>query len=78
MTRVIVDAALLSRLLNLNEPVELCDDSGRVLARVVPISGLSEYEPLEPQVSDEELLRRARSNDKTYTTAEVLAHLEKL
>jgi hypothetical protein len=78
MTRVTVDAALRSRLHDLNEPLELCDESGHVLARVVPIPDLSDYEPLEPQVSDEELLRRSQSNEKTYTTAEVLAYLEKL
>lgn len=93
MTRVIVDAALLSRLHNLNEPLELCDESGHVLARVAPVSGiasskmtsgdkdtgdLSEYEPLEPQISEEEILRRLQSNEKTYSTAEVLAHLGNL
>jgi hypothetical protein len=78
MTQVTVDAALRTKLHNLNEPLELCDEAGRVLARVVPIPDWSEYEPLEPQVSEEELLRRARSNEKTYATAEVLAHLETL
>lgn len=39
---------------------------------------MSMFEPLEPQVSDEELRRRSRSDEKTYTTAEVLAHLESL
>ncbi len=78
MTRVILDAALRSRLHDLNEPLELCDESGHVRARVVPVPDLSEYEPLEPQVSDEELLRRSQSNEKSYTTAEVLAYLEKL
>ncbi|NUQ62497.1 MAG: hypothetical protein HUU20_08410 [Pirellulales bacterium] len=78
MTRVTIDAALRSKLRELNEPLELCDESGRVLARVIPVSNLSEYEPLVPQVSDEELLRRSRTNETTYTTAEVLAYLEKL
>jgi hypothetical protein len=78
MTRVTVDAALRSRLHDLNEPLELCDESGQVLARVVPIPDLSEYEPVGPQVSDEELLRRLQSDEKTYTTAEVLAHLGNL
>jgi hypothetical protein len=78
MTRVTVDAALLSKLHDLKMPLELCDESGRVLARVRPAVDLSQYEPLEPQVSDEELRRRALANEKDYTTAEVLAYLEKL
>jgi hypothetical protein len=78
VTRIVLDAALKSTLRNLTEPLELCDESGRVLARVTPALDLSQYEPLEPQVSDEELVRRSRSDEKTYTTAEVLAYLEKL
>jgi hypothetical protein len=78
MAIIIVDDALRSKLLNLTEPLELCDESGRILARVTPQLGAAKYGPLVPQVSDEELERRARSNEKRYTTAEVLAHLEKL
>jgi hypothetical protein len=78
MTRVIVDAAMLSKLHNLSEPLELCDEAGRVLANVRPGIDLSQYEPLEPQVSEEELERRSRSPGPWYTTAEVLAHLKKL
>ena len=33
---------------------------------------------LEPQITREELQRRKLSNEKTYTTAEVLAYLETL
>jgi hypothetical protein len=78
MTRVIIDATLLGKLHNLVQPLELCDESGRVMGQFTPQLDLSNYEPLEPQVSDEELLRRSRSDEKTYTTAEVLAYLEKL
>jgi hypothetical protein len=78
MTRVILDAATLSKLHNLREPLELCDESGRVLGEVKPAVDLSRYEPLEPQVSDEELRQRSQSKGKGYTTAEVLAYLEKL
>ena len=78
MTRVIVDAALLSRLHNLTQPLELCDDSGRVLARILPAVDPSLYEGLEPQISREELEQRKKKKGKTYSTAEVLAHLEQL
>jgi hypothetical protein len=78
MTRVIVDEVLRSKLHNLSQPLELCDESGRVLGRVFPTLDLSQYEPWEPQVSEEELDRREQANEKRYTTAEVLAYLEKL
>jgi hypothetical protein len=78
MTRVLLDATLRSKLYNLSQPLELCDDAGRVVGRVFPAPDLSQYHPLEPQVSEEELDRRERANEKRYSTAEVLAHLEKL
>jgi len=77
MTRVIVDETLRSRLHNLSEPLELCDESGRVLGRVFPALDLSQYEQWEPPIGEEELRRRERSNERRYTTAEVLAHLER-
>ena len=78
MTKITVDANLRSKLLNLNQPLELCDESGQVLARVVPIIDPTLYEGLEPQIGREELQQRKQNKGKTYTTAEVLAHLEKL
>jgi len=78
MTRVTLDTALREKLLHLTQPLELCDESGRVLARLLPTVDSSLYEGLEPQISREELLRRKQNKGKTYTTAEVLAHLEKL
>jgi hypothetical protein len=78
MTRVVLDSAMRQLLHNLTQPLELCDESGQVLARLTPVADLSGYEPLEPQVSDEELLRRAQSDEESFTTAEVLSHLGKI
>jgi hypothetical protein len=77
MTQVIVDETLRNKLHNLTQPLELCDESGRVLGRVYPTLDLSQYGPLEPQISKEELQRRKKS-DKWYTTAEVLDYLKRL
>ena len=77
MTRIVLDSDLESKLLNLTQPLELCDKAGRVRARVTPIYDPAEHGPLEPQISEEELRRREKS-DKWYTTAEVLAHLRSL
>ena len=78
MTQIILDASVSSKLNDLTQPVELCDPSGRVLGRFVPLIDMTDWEPLSPDVSEEELERRVRSNEKRYTTAEVLAHLENL
>jgi hypothetical protein len=77
MTQVLVTETLRSMLHNLSQPLELCNESGQILACVYPMLDLSQYEPLEPQISREEMQRRKQS-DKWYTTAEVLAYLEKL
>jgi hypothetical protein len=77
MTRIICDAALREKLHHLVEPMELCNESGHVLARIVPVL-VPELDILEPQISREELQRRRSQGGKTYTTAEVLAYLEGL
>lgn len=77
MTQVILDAQLIKKLHDLKKPLEICDEAGHVLARVTPVYAPAEYGPLEPQVSAEELQRRARS-DKWHTTEQVLAHLKSL
>ncbi len=78
MTQIILDASVASKLNGVSQAVELCDPSGRVLGRFVPRIDMSEWEPVGPQVSDEELDRREKSGEKRYTTAEVLAYLENL
>lgn len=77
MTRVIVDDALRHKLANLSEFLELCDDSGRVLAHIVPLPDPEEYELTEPPMSEDELRRREASTD-WYTTDEVIGHLRGL
>jgi len=77
MTKVVLDAALRSKLHNLTEPLELCDESGRVLGKVLPSVDLSQYEPWEPPISEEKLRRREQETE-SYTTAEVLTYLENL
>ena len=76
MSRVLVNEALRSLLHNLSEPLELCDESGQVLGRFLPTGELAEHKPYVPSISEEELQRREQEPD--YSTAEVLAYLEKL
>jgi hypothetical protein len=48
------------------------------LGRFIPALNMAEWEPLSPDVSEDELDRRERSDETRYTAAEVLAYLEKL
>ena len=67
MTRITLDASSSSQLHGVVRPVELCDPSGKVLGRFVPLIDLSEWEPLSPDISEEELDRRANSKERRYT-----------
>ena len=78
MNQVVADERSGRSSLNFLGPVEVCDESGRVIARLFPTLDPSQYEPMEPQISKEELQRRKQSKGKTYSTAEVLARLKKL
>ncbi len=78
MTRIVVNESMRELLRNFSQPLELCDESGRVLARLIPASEISKYEKWEPTFSEDELRRQEQANEKRYTTAEVLAHLERL
>jgi hypothetical protein len=69
MAKLTLDAALLSKLISLTHPVELCDDSGRLVGQFIPAL-------VEPQLTEEELERCEKEPE--FSTAEVLAHLEKL
>ena len=76
MTQVILDATLRGKLRDLRENLELCDESGKVLARVTPVLDESLYEPVEVHLSAEELERRR--HEPEFSTGEVLKHLEQL
>jgi hypothetical protein len=58
--------------------VELCDPTGRVLGKFVPLIDLSKWEPLSPEITEEELDRCEQADVPEYSLAEVLAHLERL
>jgi hypothetical protein len=76
MTRIALDAVLRSKLRDLSEPLEFCDESGRVVGRYLPAPEIVLKNLSGPSLSDKELQRRELEPD--YSTAEVLAYLEKL
>ncbi|HEX5442231.1 MAG TPA: hypothetical protein VFW87_00320 [Pirellulales bacterium] len=75
MTRIVVNEALRGLLPDLTRPLELFDETGRMLGHFVPAANAVELRG-EPQFSEEEL--RQLENEPFYTTAEVLAYLESL
>jgi len=77
MSKLILDATVLRKLLEFKQPVEVCDQGGHVVGHFFPRLDPADWD-LEPEISEAEIERRSRSNEPTYTTAEVLAHLEKL
>jgi hypothetical protein len=78
MIRVTLDRYLQEKLHNLMQPLEICDDEGLIVARVLPTVDSTRFEGLESPITKEELERRRANKGKTYSTAEVLARLGKL
>lgn len=76
MTRITVDDELKRKLHNLETELEICDEQGKVLARVKPVFNLADYDVQLP--SKEELDRLSKSSEKRYTTQEMLDYLETL
>jgi hypothetical protein len=59
MSRLTLDNATLAKLQGLSEPVDLCDEQGRVVGHYVPYPGGIPADALELDISEEELDRRA-------------------
>lgn len=79
MTYTIVDGGLLAHLQQSRDLLELCDAAGRVLGTFYPKATRADYEAAErdrPKLSEEEL--QEAENGPTYTTAELIQHLESL
>lgn len=79
MTRVIADDGLKARLKDFSEPLEICDEAGRILGFFHP-GDVHDPEVLAwaDSVMSQQELERARRSTVTYTTAEVLAYLRSL
>ncbi len=77
VTQIVIDAALRGKLPDLTKPVEFLDEQGRLLGHFTPAADLPDSLTREPQLSEEEW-RRLEQETETYSTAEILGHLEKL
>lgn len=76
MTQITVDAELRSKLLNLSEPLDLRDESGRLVGMFVPIVAGPPPGYSEPPLTEEEWKRREM--EPGFTTEEVLERLKRL
>ncbi len=77
MQDFVLPEAIATQFQGLACPVHLCDASGKRLGCFVPAAKPSDYEGLEPDLSDEEL-GHIKESTEWYSTDEVLRHLEKL
>jgi hypothetical protein len=79
MTRIVLDEATSDKLTQVADGAELCDATGRTLGFFTPLANRALYEGVECPLSEEELQQREKETEgRTYTTAEVLAHLKSL
>ncbi len=81
MVRIPADNEIRKLFRNFTEDFEICDDAGNVLARVqrtTPWSDPDQWEPMTPEISQEEIERRLATPGPTFTTAQVLEQLSKL
>jgi hypothetical protein len=78
MTRIVLDAALRTRLNNLDEPLEVCDESGRVLGFFHPIvrTAAASTRPQSPYTREE--IGRFRQEQTARPLADILQDLERL
>jgi hypothetical protein len=72
MSQIVIDAAILQRLQQVQTTVELVDPAGKVVGHFVPATS----PPEEPYISEEELQRR-EAEGGGRSLAEILADLEK-
>jgi hypothetical protein len=72
MSKITLNADLVSRLPTLQKKTTIVDEKGKPIGVFMPIPASK----LQPQISDEEILRRIHSGEKGFTTAELLASLE--
>jgi hypothetical protein len=76
MSRLTVDSATLANLQGLSQPVDFCDEQGRILGHFVPYPGPITSADLELDIPEEELDRRA-ANFQGRPLADLVAEWER-
>ncbi len=65
MTQVILDETLRRMLPDLSQPIELCDESGRILGHIFPVADTPMIVPEGPRTNPEELRCRKPSEGRS-------------
>ena len=81
MTRVMVDAQVRKVLLNFTKPLDLCDESGSILGKLIPTKpdmAEDDWIDLTPDETDEEIQRAIDSGEETYSTQELIDQIKKM
>jgi hypothetical protein len=76
MSRITLDGPAVTKLASLLQPVDVCDETGRVLGRFTPAIDPEKRKAMEPRVSEDELRRRQQAGGGR-TLAEIMVDLEK-
>jgi hypothetical protein len=80
MTRVTIDEEIRKVLLNFTKPLELCDETGSILGKLIPNrphTDADDWIDLTPDLTDEELEREIDSGEG-YSTQELIAEIKKM
>lgn len=76
MVRITIDEKLKEQLLASGSVVELCDESGKLVARALPAPPqATDPWALFPELTEEEIQSRCNSNEPGLTTDQVKQHL---
>jgi hypothetical protein len=81
MTRVTIDVEVRKALLNFTKPLELCDESGTILGKLIPTKSdmtADDWIDLTPDETDEEIQRAIDSGEETYSTQELIDKIKKM
>lgn len=78
MVRITIDKAMQEKLLVSNEMVGVFDESGQLLGQFLPHlkEPPEEWEPITPELSEEELKRRSEYDGPGISTHELIARLK--
>jgi hypothetical protein len=76
MTTIVVDAAMRAKLVSATSVAEVRDEDGTLIGRFVPVR--EDVGELDHGLTPQELEQSLSPDCKTYSTAEVLAHLRGL
>jgi hypothetical protein len=81
MTRVTIDEEMRKKLLNCAAPLELCDEAGIVLAKLIPSTASTDSEDwidLGPPPTDEEIDRIMDGREPTVAHEDLVQQIKQL